>query len=121
MNLLIVDDSLIMRKAIERSLAGKNVTVVGSAPDGAEGLRMFKETLPDFVTMDISMPKMDGLTCLTEILKIKNDAKVLMITSQTDAATASEIMKRGAVGVLGKPFNSAQLVEKIEEILGFGI
>ena len=121
MRLLIVDDSLIMRKAIERSLAGKNVTVVGSAPDGAEGLRMFKETLPDFVTMDISMPKMDGLTCLTEILKIKNDAKILMITSQTDTDTTSKIIERGAAGVLGKPFKREQIVKKIEEILGSGI
>ena len=121
MNLLIIDDSLIMRKAIERSLAGKNVTVVGSAPDGEEGLRIFKETLPDLVTLDISMPKMDGLTCLTEILKVKNDAKILMITSQTDGTTASEIIERGAAGVLGKPFKSEQLVEKVEEIMGFCI
>jgi len=121
MKLLIVDDSLIMRKAIERSLTGKNITIVGSAPDGEEGLRLFKETLPDFVTMDISMPKMDGLTCLTEILKVKNDAKVMMITSQTDKATTAQIIEKGAAGVLGKPFSSEQLVEKMEEILGFGI
>ena len=118
MKLLIIDDSLIMRKAVERSLAEKNFTVVGLAADGEEGLRMFKENLPDIVTLDISMPKMDGVTCLTEMLKVKSDAKILMITSQTDKVTAKEVMEKGAAGVLGKPFSSAQILEKVGEILG---
>ena len=118
MKLLIVDDSLIMRKAVERSLAEKSFTVVGSAGDGVEGLRIFTETLPDLVTLDISMPKMDGLTCLTEILKVKKDAKVLIVSSQTDMATAAEAMERGAAGILGKPFTPAQIIEKVNEILG---
>ncbi|MDR2021246.1 MAG: response regulator [Treponema sp.] len=118
MKLLIVDDSLLMRKAIERSLAGENFTVVGSAADGEIGLRMFSESLPDLVTLDISMPKMDGLTCLEEMLKINPAAKILMISSQTDAVTASEIMQKGAAGILGKPFSSAQIQDKVHEILG---
>ena len=118
MKLLIVDDSLIMRKAVERSLAEKNFTVVGLAADGVEGLRIFKETLPDLVTLDISMPKMDGITCLQEMLKVKKDAKILMITSQTDRLTKTEIMEKGATGVLGKPFKAEQLIEKVNEILG---
>jgi two-component system chemotaxis response regulator CheY len=117
MKLLIVDDSLLMRKAVERSLAVKNFTVVGSASDGEMGLRMFSETLPDLVTLDISMPKMDGITCLGEMLKVKPDAKILMISSQTDTATASEVMAKGAAGVLGKPFSGAQILEKVEEVL----
>ena len=118
MKLLIVDDSLIMRKAVERSLAEKNFTIAGMAGDGAEGLRIFKETLPDLVTLDISMPKMDGLTCLTEMLKVKKDAKILMISSQTDSATAEDVIAKGAAGILGKPFTTAQLIEKVNEILG---
>jgi two-component system chemotaxis response regulator CheY len=118
MKLLIVDDSLLMRKAIERSLAEKNFTVVGSAADGEAGLRMFSESLPDLVTLDISMPKMDGLTCLEEMLKINPAAKILMISSQTDTATATELLQKGAAGILGKPFSSAQIQEKVDEILG---
>ena len=117
MKLLIVDDSLLMRKAVERSLAEKAFTVVGSAPDGVEALRIFSETLPDLVTLDISMPKMDGLSCLKEMLKVKPDAKILMVSSQTDNATADEIMKLGAAGIVGKPFTSAQMIEKVNEIL----
>jgi two-component system chemotaxis response regulator CheY len=115
---LIVDDSLIMRKAVERSLAEKAFTLVGSAANGEEGLKMFKENLPDLVTLDISMPKMDGITCLTEMLKVNKDAKIIMITSQTDKVTASEVLKKGAAGILGKPFSAAQLIEKVNEVLG---
>ncbi|MDR1373759.1 MAG: response regulator [Treponema sp.] len=118
MKLLIVDDSLLMRKAVERSLAARNFAVVESASDGEMGLRMFSELLPDLVTLDISMPKMDGLTCLEKMLKIKPDAKILMISSQTDTATASEVIEKGAAGILGKPFSGAQIQAKVDEILG---
>ena len=118
MKLLIVDDSLIMRKAVERSLAEKNFTIVGLAANGEEGLRIFEESLPDLVTLDISMPIMDGITCLEEMLKIKSDAKIIMITSQTDKVTAAEVMGKGAAAVLGKPFNAAQILEKVNAILG---
>ena len=115
MKLLIVDDSLMMRKMVERALAEKNYTLVGSAADGEEGLRIFKETLPDIVTLDVTMPKMDGLTALIEMLKIKNDAKIFMITSNADSATAEEALEKGAAGIIIKPFTSEQIIEKINE------
>ena len=118
MKLLIVDDSLLMRKAVERSLASLNFTIVGSAADGEEGLRMFIETQPDLVTLDLSMPKMDGIACLTEIRKINKDAKILIISSQTDRVTAEEVMGKGASGVLGKPFSTEQIIAKVNELLG---
>ena len=117
MKLLIVDDSLIMRKAIERGLAEKNFTLVGSVADGVEGLRVFTETLPELVTLDIAMPRMDGLSCLAEMLKINKEAKIIMITSQSDEKTASEAVKKGAAGFLVKPFNTEKLLEKVNEVL----
>ena len=117
MKLLIVDDSLMMRKVVERGLAEKKFTLVGSAPDGMEGLRIFTETLPDIVTLDIAMPKMDGLACLVEMRKVSKDAKIIMITSQTDNATTQEALEKGASGVLGKPFTAAALIEKVDEVL----
>ena len=118
MKLLIVDDSSMMRKIVERSLSAENFTVVGSAADGEEALRIFAETLPDLVTLDISMPKMDGLTVLVEMLKIKRDAKIMMITSQTDSATSKEALEKGASCVLGKPFTAELIIGKAKEILG---
>ena len=118
MKLLIVDDSLMMRKIVERSLAERKFALVGSAPDGIEALRIFTETLPDLVTLDITMPKMDGLTVLVEMLKIKSDAKIIMITSQTDSTTSLEAIEKGASGILGKPFSAEQINAKVNEVLG---
>ena len=116
MKLLIADDSLLIRKIVERSLP--DFTVVGSVPDGEAALKIFAQTLPDLVTLDIAMPKMDGLTCLVEMLKIKPGAKILIISSQSDTATVEEAMAKGAAGMVIKPFSPQQLTEKVREILG---
>jgi two-component system chemotaxis response regulator CheY len=79
-------------------------------------LQMFSESLPDLVTLDISMPKMDGLVCLEEMLKIKPDTKILMISSQTDTVTTAEVTQKGAAGILGKPFSSAQIRDAVDAI-----
>jgi len=118
MKLLIVDDSMMMRKMVEKSLAEKKFDLVGSAGDGEEGLRIFKETLPDIVTLDVTMPKMDGLTTLVEMLKVKSDAKILMITSLSDNATIQEAMSKGASGIIPKPFTPEQVIQKVNEVLG---
>lgn len=118
MKVLIVDDSSIMRKAIHKYLSKLDVEIIGSAGDGKTALEMFKDQLPDVVTLDITMPEMDGLTCLDEMLKIKADAKVLVVSALKDEATALEAINKGAKGFLGKPFNAETLEEAFNELLG---
>jgi two-component system chemotaxis response regulator CheY len=117
MKLLIVDDSNIMRKVIEKYLQTSGFTLVGTASDGETALVMFKKFLPDLVTLDITMPRMDGLTCLGEMLKIKPDAKILIISALKDSATGLAALKKGARGFLPKPFTAEQLVREIREII----
>lgn len=71
MKLMIVDDSSIMRKAIEKYLSGTDIEIVGTAGDGKQAIELFKTTLPDVVTLDITMPEMDGLECLRRIAENK--------------------------------------------------
>ena len=68
--LMIVDDSVIIRQAIHKYLKDFNIEVVGTAEDGKAAIEVFKETKPDIVTLDITMPEIDGLTVLEEMLKI---------------------------------------------------
>lgn len=117
MKVLIVDDSSIMRKAIEKYLANLDVEIVGTAGDGKAALEIFKDTQPDVVTLDITMPEMDGLTCLEEMLKMKADAKVLVVSALKDESTALEAINKGAKGFLGKPFNADTLAEAFNELL----
>ena len=117
MKLLIVDDSNIIRSWIQRSTAAKGFTEVRTAANGRLALSEFRDFHPDFVTMDITMPEMDGLTCIDAMLTEQPDVRILVISALKDKSTAVEAIKRGAQGFLLKPFKVEALDEAIEEIL----
>ncbi|QEN04732.1 response regulator [Thiospirochaeta perfilievii] len=118
MKLLIVDDSNIMRRAINKYLKEFKLEIVGSACNGEEAVEICKSKKPDLVTLDITMPKMDGLTCLTEILKIAPETKILVISALSDYGTGLLALKKGAMGFLPKPFTASELQEEIKFICG---
>ncbi|MDQ1241913.1 MAG: two-component system, chemotaxis family, chemotaxis protein CheY [Pseudomonadota bacterium] len=116
--LLIVDDSNIMRRRIERSQHIPHLQVVGSASDGQQAIEVFCATDPDVVTMDITMPHMDGIECVEKLVQLKPDVLILIVSALADKATAVEAMEKGANGFLNKPFSDRQLNEALEELLG---
>jgi len=102
--ILIVDDSVFMRKAITMMLESDPcITVVGTARNGVEGLEMAAEFKPDLITMDIEMPRMDGLTALRQIM-ISEPTPVIMVSSlTTDGASATlDALDLGAVDFIAK-------------------
>ena len=115
--LLIVDDSNIMRRRIERSQQFEELTVVGTAGNGIEALEMFRKTDPDMVTMDLTMPQMDGIECISQLVQLKPAVRILVISALADKATAVEAMERGANGFLNKSFTDRQLNEAIAELM----
>jgi two-component system, chemotaxis family, chemotaxis protein CheY len=117
LKLLIVDDSNIMRRRIERSQQFEDLQVVGTAGNGIEALEMFRKTDPDMVTMDLTMPQMDGIECISKLVQLKPAVRILVISALADKATAVEAMERGANGFLNKPFTDRQLNEAIAELM----
>lgn len=117
LKLLIVDDSNIMRRRIERSQQFEELQVVGTAGNGIEALEMFRKTDPDMVTMDLTMPQMDGIECISKLVQLKPAVRILVISALADKATAVEAMERGANGFLNKPFTDRQLNEAIAELM----
>jgi two-component system, chemotaxis family, chemotaxis protein CheY len=117
LKLLIVDDSNIMRRRIERSQQFEDLEVVGTAGNGIEALEMFRKTDPDMVTMDLTMPQMDGIECISKLVQLKPAVRILVISALADKATAVEAMERGANGFLNKPFTDRQLNEAIAELM----
>jgi two-component system chemotaxis response regulator CheY len=117
LKLLIVDDSNIMRRRIERSQHYEELQLVGTAGNGEEALELFKRTDPDVVTMDITMPRMDGIECIGRLVALKPAVRILVISALADKATAVEAMERGANGFLNKPFTDRQLNEAIQELM----
>jgi two-component system chemotaxis response regulator CheY len=117
LKLLIVDDSNIMRRRIERSQQFEELEVVGTAGNGIEALEMFRKTDPDMVTMDLTMPQMDGIECISKLVQLKPAVRILVISALADKATAVEAMERGANGFLNKPFTDRQLNEAIADLM----
>lgn len=115
--LMIVDDSNIMRRRIERSQNFEELEVVGTASNGVEALELFKKMDPDLVTMDLTMPQMDGIECIENLVKLKPAVRILVISALADKATAVEAMEKGANGFLNKPFTDRQLNEAIAELI----
>jgi two-component system chemotaxis response regulator CheY len=117
MKLMIVDDSNIMRRRIERSQQFEELELVGTASNGLEAIEMFRKMDPDVVTMDLTMPQMDGIECIENIVKMKPAVRILVISALADKATAVEAMEKGANGFLNKPFTDRQLNEAIAELI----
>ncbi len=115
MKVLIVDDSTIIRRSIERTIAHRGYTI-RTAANGRDALSAFTEFEPDFVTMDITMPEIDGLTCATEMLKRRPGVRILVISALGDKLTAIEAVKRGARGFLLKPFTPQMLDTEVREL-----
>ena len=115
--LMIVDDSNIIRRRIERSQQFEELQLVGTAGNGEEALELFRKTDPDVVTMDLTMPRMDGIECIGRLVALKPAIRILVVSALADKATAVEAMEKGANGFLNTPFTDRQLNEAIAELM----
>ncbi len=115
--LLIVDDSSIMRQTIEKNLADYDLEIIGQASNGVEALEFVREEMPEVITLDITMPKMDGISCLEKIMKIHPNAKVMIITALSDKLTGLTALEKGARGFLFKPINADDLSTAFDKLL----
>lgn len=118
MKIMIVDDSTIVRMVIERYLKLTQLEIVAQASNGVQAIELFKVHKPDIVTLDITMPEMDGLAALGEMLKIKSDAKIIMISALTSKTTVVKAVNAGAVSYLIKPLLAHKLTDTLKKILG---
>jgi two-component system, chemotaxis family, chemotaxis protein CheY len=118
MRMMIVDDSNVMRRRIERSQANDAIEVVATAVNGLDAVEKFKQLMPDVMTLDLTMPEMDGIECVEHVIKIKPDVLILVVSALADKATAVEAIEKGANGFLCKPFTDDQLNEALAELIG---
>ncbi len=117
MKLMIVDDSNIIRKKIERSTEIEGLEVVATATNGVEALEQFLAVRPDLVTMDLTMPEMGGIECVERMVEIDPSVIILVISALSDKATAIEALKKGANGFLCKPFTEDELNHAFRKLL----
>lgn len=112
MRLLIVDDSNMIRSRISRVVQGgglAHISLVGLARNGAEAVRIARTAQPDVVTMDLTMPEMDGVQCIGELLRLFPRINILVVSALSDKSTAIQALKMGARGFVAKPFTDDEL------------
>jgi two-component system chemotaxis response regulator CheY len=109
LKLLVVDDSQFARNRIQRALALRPVRKVLVAANGIEALELFRREQPQLVTMDLTMPELDGIATTGEMVRLQPLVRILVVSALADKTTAIEALKRGANGFLLKPFTDLQL------------
>lgn len=114
---LIVDDSRTSRRILRNLLESQGYTVVSEAENGEVGYLKYRDLKPDLVTMDITMPKMDGIESLTLIKKLNPEAKVVMITAAGQKEKMVDALKRGADEFITKPYDEDKVVEAIKHLV----
>lgn len=115
--ILIVDDSKMSRKMLRTIIEGIGHEIVGEASNGEEGLKLYKELKPEAVTMDITMPEMDGISSLKEIIQFDKEAKVVMITAAGQSSKLMDALKNGAKEFICKPYEPEQIINAMNEVL----
>lgn len=116
-SVLIVDDALFMRMLLKEILIKNGYQVVGEAGDGATAIAKYQELRPDLVTMDITMPEMDGLAALKEIKKIDANAKIIMCSAIGQQAVVINAIQAGAQDFIVKPFEPVRVMEAVQKVL----
>ena len=117
---LIVDDSMFIAKQLNQILTSEGYQVVATAGDGLEGYEKYKELYPnlDVVTMDITMPKMDGLSALQKIMEFDKDAKVIMISALGKQDLVKQALVAGAKNYIVKPLDRKKVLERFLSVVG---
>ncbi len=116
-NILIVDDSKTSRKILRGILEEAGHTIVGEGVNGEDGFLKYKELKPDLVTLDITMPKMDGIEALQIIRKADENARVIMITALGQKEKMIQAVKFGAAEFITKPFEDDEVVKAVDKAL----
>lgn len=112
---LIVDDALIMRLRIREIAVDSGWEIAGEAANGEEGLARYRELRPDLMTLDIVMPKLDGVETLRQIRQEDPGAKVVMVSAVDQKGKLTECIQLGAVDFIVKPFDKARLKSFFEK------
>lgn len=115
--ILIVDDAMFMRKMLSAIVEKAGYRVVGEAGNGIEAVEEYQRLMPDLVTLDITMPDMDGLEATKAICKIHPAAKIIMVSAMGHRDFVLNAISAGAKDFVVKPFDAARVIEIIKKVI----
>jgi len=113
---LVVDDAIFMRTVLKRMLSEEGFEVLGEAGTGIEAIKYAGELKPDIITLDITMPEMDGIKAVPEILKVSPKSKIIMCSAMGQQAMVIDAIKKGARDFIVKPFEKSRVLQAINNV-----
>jgi len=114
---LVVDDAIFMRTVLKKMLAEAEFKVIGEAGNGLQAIEMAKELQPDIVTLDITMPEMDGIAAIDKILEVSPNTKIIMCSAMGQHSKVVEAIKKGAKDFIVKPFEKTRVLQAIYNVM----
>ncbi|MEN6348076.1 MAG: response regulator [Syntrophomonas sp.] len=114
---LIVDDAAFMRMMIKDILSKNGYSIVGEAENGKVAVEKYRELQPDLVTMDITMPEMDGIAAVREIKAMNSAARIIMCSAMGQQAMVIDAIQAGAKDFIVKPFQPERVIEAVSKAL----
>ncbi len=115
--ILIVDDTAFMRMTIKNVLQKNGYEVVGEAENGQVAVEKYMQEKPDLVTMDITMPIMDGITAIKEIMQTNPEAKIVVVSAMGQKSLVIEALSSGAKDFIVKPFQPERILDAVKKVL----
>jgi len=115
-NVLIVDDAAFMRMSLKNMVTSGGYTVVGEADNGKDAIDKYKDLNPDLVTMDITMPNMDGIEAVKNIIGLDDKANIVMCSAMGQKKMIIEAIEAGAKDFIVKPFDQDRVLEALEKV-----
>ena len=119
LKMMVVDDSFVIRTVITSAHNKNKYELVAAAQNGEDAVEKFIALAPQIVTMDLTMPKMDGLGCIKELLKIDPNVQIVVVSALKDEATGIKALKLGAAGFVTKPFTEEEIYEAIDIVADY--
>lgn len=114
---VVVDDAIFMRTLLKKMIEEvETYTVVGEGSNGYEAVEQAKKHQPDLMTLDITMPDMDGIKAVKEILKVSPNTRIIMVSAMGQQSMVIEAIKLGAKDFVVKPFEKSRVLQAIKNV-----
>ena len=114
---LVVDDTIFMRTVLKKMLTEAGFNVIGEAGNGIQAIEMAQQLKPDIITLDITMPEMDGIEAIEKILEVSPDTRIIMCSAMGQHSKVVEAIKRGARDFVVKPFEKTRVLQAIYNVM----
>lgn len=115
---VIADDAVFMREVLKRMInETEGYTVIGEAGNGTEAIRMAKTLHPDVMTLDITMPEMDGVSALKQIMEVSPETRVIMVSAMGQKSMVYDAIEHGARDFIVKPFEKSRIIQAIRNVM----